>query len=164
MFADSSHGRRVHGSRSIDRQDCSDRTARDRGAAAVEFAIVVPLLLLILLALVDFGRLYFVQVSLAGASREGARALSLHRDATAVDSIVQASSPGAARLSTLGDSEQLAVVQDPCAAGSATNAAVTVSTQFDWFTPIGLLNFYDESAGSGESITLSSRSEMLCVG
>jgi Flp pilus assembly protein TadG len=42
------------------------RTSRrtDRGAAAVEFALVMPLLLLILFAIIDFGRMLNTQITL----------------------------------------------------------------------------------------------------
>ncbi len=49
------------------------RFGQDRGAAVVEFAIVVPVLLLILFGLIDFGRLFFVQLSAKNAVREAAR-------------------------------------------------------------------------------------------
>ena len=50
---------------------------RQRGAAAVELALVLPLLLLLLGGIVDFGRFFFAQVQFANASREGVRALVL---------------------------------------------------------------------------------------
>jgi Flp pilus assembly protein TadG len=47
---------------------------RDRkGAAAVEFALVVPLLLLLLWGIVDIGRAFYTLNNLASAVREGAR-------------------------------------------------------------------------------------------
>lgn len=143
----------------------SERNGGERGAAAVEFAIVVPLLLLILLALVDFGRMFFVQVSVNAASREGARASSLGQSTAQVDALVQASSPGTAELSTLSGSSVLNVVQSPCSpAISNENTAVTVSVPFSWFTPLGLLQVYDaENPGPGATV-LSSKAEMLCVG
>ena len=49
----------------------------DRGAAAVEFALVLPLLLLLVLGIIDFGRLYFTQITLTDAAREGVRVLAL---------------------------------------------------------------------------------------
>lgn len=50
------------------------RPAYDRtGAAALEFAIVAPLLLLIVFGIVEFGRMIMVQQILTNASREGAR-------------------------------------------------------------------------------------------
>ena len=49
----------------------------DRGAAMVEFAIVLPVLLLILLGIIEFGRAYNAQVSIQAAAREGARELAL---------------------------------------------------------------------------------------
>lgn len=54
------------------------RCANDAGAAVVEFAIVVPLLLLILFGLIDFGRLFFVQLSAKNAVREVARQLAVN--------------------------------------------------------------------------------------
>jgi len=45
----------------------------DRGAALVEFAIVLPMLLLVVWGIVDFGRLFFTSNSLATSVREGAR-------------------------------------------------------------------------------------------
>lgn len=45
-----------------------------RGAAAVEFAIVVPLLALILFGTIDFALLFYNKQVLTNASREGARA------------------------------------------------------------------------------------------
>lgn len=45
----------------------------DRGAAVVEFAIVVPMLLMMLLGIIDFGRMMAVGASLAAAVRDGGR-------------------------------------------------------------------------------------------
>lgn len=53
----------------------------DRGAAAVEFALVLPLLLLIIFGIIDFGRAYNAQASLNSGVREGARVLALTGDA-----------------------------------------------------------------------------------
>jgi Flp pilus assembly protein TadG len=44
-----------------------------RGAAAVEFAIVAPVFFLMVLGMIEFGRMIMVQQVLTSASREGAR-------------------------------------------------------------------------------------------
>jgi Flp pilus assembly protein TadG len=43
------------------------------GAALVEFAVVSPVLLTLILALIDVGRMYYVRQSLEFATQEGAR-------------------------------------------------------------------------------------------
>jgi Flp pilus assembly protein TadG len=50
---------------------------RERGAAAVEFALLLPVLLLIVGGIVDFGRFFYTQNITVNASREGARMLAL---------------------------------------------------------------------------------------
>jgi Flp pilus assembly protein TadG len=142
----------------------TERERHERGAAAVEFALVVPLLLLILLGLVDLGRLFFVQVSLAGSSREGARAVSVGRSSSDVDAIVQASSPGVARVSTLDEASSLAVAQVRCTSTGTPNAAVTVSVPFRWFTPVDLIAVVNPQSEGRPNLVITSRSEMLCLG
>jgi Flp pilus assembly protein TadG len=50
---------------------------RERGQALVEFAIVVPLFLLCLFALIDFSRLLFTYASMTNGAREMARIASV---------------------------------------------------------------------------------------
>jgi Flp pilus assembly protein TadG len=49
-----------------------DVPTRSRGQSLVEFTLVVPILILILLIAVDFGRLFFSYVQITNAAREGA--------------------------------------------------------------------------------------------
>ncbi|MBN2575343.1 MAG: pilus assembly protein [Deltaproteobacteria bacterium] len=49
----------------------------DRGAAAVEFAIVLPLFLTLVLGTIDFGYFLYVSEVVTNAAREGARAGSV---------------------------------------------------------------------------------------
>lgn len=47
--------------------------ARRRGAAVVEFAIVAPVFFLVILGMIEFGRVAMVQQVITNAAREGAR-------------------------------------------------------------------------------------------
>ncbi|MEZ6140134.1 MAG: pilus assembly protein [Zavarzinella sp.] len=51
----------------------TNRTNRRRAAAAVEFAFVLPLLLLLIIGLWEFGRIIHVQTIMNNAAREAAR-------------------------------------------------------------------------------------------
>ena len=57
--------------------------ASERGAAAVEFAIVVPVLVMLLLGIVEFSRAYNAQASLSAAAREAVRVMALSNDPVA---------------------------------------------------------------------------------
>ncbi|HKK00735.1 MAG TPA: TadE/TadG family type IV pilus assembly protein, partial [Desulfuromonadales bacterium] len=46
----------------------------ERGASAVEFALVLPLLLVILFGIIEFGFILYDKAMITNASREGARA------------------------------------------------------------------------------------------
>ncbi|PVZ60967.1 TadE/TadG family type IV pilus assembly protein [Arthrobacter sp. H-02-3] len=56
---------------------------KERGAAAVEFALLAPVLIMLLLGIMEFGRAYNVQISLSSAAREGVRVMAIGNDATA---------------------------------------------------------------------------------
>lgn len=59
---------------------------RERGAAAVEFAIVLPLLLVLLFGIVEFSLLLYDMAMITNASREGARGGVAYRYAPKVGS------------------------------------------------------------------------------
>lgn len=52
---------------------CKSRKSGQQGASMVEFAIILPLLLLLLLAIIEFGALFWVKLTMQHAVREGAR-------------------------------------------------------------------------------------------
>ncbi|WP_353712724.1 TadE/TadG family type IV pilus assembly protein [Arthrobacter sp. K5] len=52
--------------------------ASERGAVAVEFAILAPVLVMLLLGIMEFGRAYNVQTTLTNAAREGVRSMAIN--------------------------------------------------------------------------------------
>jgi Flp pilus assembly protein TadG len=100
--------------------------SRDTGAAAAELALVMPLLLLLLFGIIDFGRMLNAQITLTQAAREGARAQALGL----------AAAPRVLAAST--NLNGVAVEPGPtCAAGA--DATVTASYTFEFVTPVGAL-------------------------
>jgi len=55
-------------------------TKRRRGQAMVEFALVIPIFLLIFVALFDLGRAVFAYNTLTNAAREGVRLAIVNQD------------------------------------------------------------------------------------
>src|SRR5207237_5645272 len=67
---------RHHGARPI-QHGVPVSQRRKRAQAIPEFAIVIPLFLLILFALIDFSRLLFTYISMTNGAREMARVVSI---------------------------------------------------------------------------------------
>jgi len=66
----------------------------DDGAAAVEFALVLPILVLLLGGIVQFGYLYNQRLQVEHAAREGVRWASLRNTAASVEDHAIQSAPG----------------------------------------------------------------------
>src|SRR6478609_11994972 len=66
----------------------------ERGAALVEFAIILPILLTLVFGIIEFGRAYEVKVQLTGGVREGARALALGKTPAQANQAVIDATPG----------------------------------------------------------------------
>jgi Flp pilus assembly protein TadG len=52
----------------------------DRGATAVEFALVMLPLLLLLMGVIDFGTAYHTKLSMTAAAREGVRVMAIEKN------------------------------------------------------------------------------------
>ena len=87
----------------------------ERGSAAVEFAVVVPLLIVMVLGIVEFGRLYHIQTTISGAAREGVRVMAVNNDPAAA----RAATKAAALPVSLTDSQ---ISVSPAACVSTTTA------------------------------------------
>jgi Flp pilus assembly protein TadG len=69
------------------------RPDRERGTAAVEFALVLPLVLVVVLALVQTGLLVRDRILVEAAARAGARAAAVADDGSAIRSAAVAAAP-----------------------------------------------------------------------
>jgi Flp pilus assembly protein TadG len=117
----------------------------DRGQSLVEMALLLPVLILILMVLFDFGRAVFAFNTVSNASREGARIAIV--DQTVASGISVGAQEAANQATSLGldpaDTNQVAVtyllpdLSGPCPdRGIGCIARVTVKYQFFPITPV----------------------------
>lgn len=70
------------------------RFSSSRGQAAVEFALVLPILLLLVTGIIDFGMLFLTKSQVEAASAMGARMVTLGTGTTTMKNDVVADYPG----------------------------------------------------------------------
>jgi Flp pilus assembly protein TadG len=66
----------------------------ENGTQTVEFALLLPVLLLLIFGMIDFGRGYFSWLIITNGAREGARAASVGKPLTTISTRVQAAVTG----------------------------------------------------------------------
>ncbi|WJH23444.1 TadE/TadG family type IV pilus assembly protein [Pseudarthrobacter defluvii] len=98
----------------------------ERGAAAVEFAILLPLLLMLVLGTIEFGRAYNAQITLTNAARDGVRVMAINNDPTAAKKAAQ---NAAASISTIPVSN-ITLSATTCSTGNQVTLTIkyTLST------------------------------------
>ena len=140
----------------------TNRRRSERGAAAVEMAIVLPVLLLVMGGIVDFGRALFNQNIATNAAREGVRMRALgYTTAQATtrinQSMVGVSAPSYTIAYTLVQGSAGTLTADaacPSAPTITDRQRVTVTlSNFDWIFPLPLT-----------PPDLSAQAEMRCGG
>lgn len=111
----------------------------ERGQALVEFALVIPILMLLVCGLVDLGRAVYVSNSLAEAARDGARYGSVQARAYS-DSTRQAVADWIEQRLTAVPDPEISVSCTPAtpALGCTVNDILVVSVRSDleMITPI----------------------------
>lgn len=121
--------------------------ANERGAVAVELALLAPVLVSILLGIMEFGRAYSVQTMLTNAAREGVRSMAINNSQTAAKT---AAKTAATQLKpTLADAN-IEFSTASCAVGS--QMTVTISYSLSTMT------------GIAGPFALKGKGTMLCGG
>lgn len=119
---------------------------RDRGAVMVEFALILPLLLMLVIGIIQFGFALNAQVAIQAAAREGARVAAVGGDGMA------------AAEDSLGEMPQVADFAvdpiDPCSSSvDDDDVVVRVSAQYPFSIP------FVPNLGS---VTLRATAKMRC--
>ncbi len=126
------------------------RRLREAGQSAVEFALVLPILLLLLIGVFDFGRAFYYYNAVANAAREGARA-GVYTSAS--DASIRAAVHQYG-VGLVGLTDSNIVILPVGARFSGEAIQVTVSYRFDAVTPLV------DAFLPGGTITLISSSTM----
>lgn len=127
------------------------RAGGDRGAAAVELALLLPLLLFLVFGIIDFGRALNAQITLTQAAREGVRLAALEKPDGDVSARVQDAATPLSGVSA---------ATTPCPNGDE-KATVVASYPFEFVTPIGgLAGIF--GGGSFGDFTMTGTGVMRC--
>lgn len=107
-----------------------------RGAAVVEFAIIFPVLAMLIFGVIDFGRAFFLRTNLVAAVREGARSGATREDACTTAGVTAIQARVQQYVNSFGGAIVTAAVSTPggCAGGAVTNVVVTITNYT--FTPV----------------------------
>ncbi|WP_445153710.1 TadE/TadG family type IV pilus assembly protein [Arthrobacter sp. Hor0625] len=118
----------------------------ERGAAAVEFALVAPVLLALVGGIVEFAHAYNLQISVTQAAREAARTMAIENDQALARTAATAGAPGLDPAAFT-----FAFAPGACAEGLTANVTVTYTAN----TLTGLL---------GGTLTMTGVGAMRCGG
>ena len=132
----------------------SRRGDPESGAAAVEFAILLPVLILLIIGMVDFGAAYNAKISLTQAARESVRRVALGL-ATTQPEVEAAANYAAPTL----QNNATATVSSWCLApvSPTDNATVVLDYTYTMVVPMPIPGF-------PTTVSLSSRAVMRCSG
>lgn len=117
-----------------------------RGAVAVEFALVAPILLALVAGIVEFSHAYNLQISVTQAAREAARTMAIKDDQGKAALAAIAGAPG-----VNGDDFELAFSPEAC----SDEDDITVTVTYPAATLTGLF---------GSTVTVTGVGAMRCGG
>lgn len=126
------------------------RPRSERGAAAVEFALILPVLVLLVVGILEFSRAYNAQLSITNAAREGARVMAVHDDVALARSSAIAAAVSLNPALAAGD-----ITITPASCATSATGRVTVTIDYD--LPL-MTGFF------GIGIPISGVGVMLCGG
>ncbi len=125
---------------------------RERGQTLVEFALILPIMLLLIFALVDFGRGFYTWLIVTNGAREGARVGATQQDYNAIMTRIRQATD------TL-DEDRMTVTLTNVQGPRGEPITVDIRYDFDWVTPIGpILNIV--SGGNLGEVTIRGYASM----
>lgn len=126
------------------------------GQTLVEFTLVLPFFLVLIFALVDFGRAYYTWQVVTNGAREGARAAAVQSDNATIDSKIYASFCSSYPSDCGLDTSKLTITKTNVQGTRGSEVTVRLAYNFNWVTPMGnLLTLIGGSSLSAPTISSS---------
>ena len=98
----------------------AENSAAERGVVAVEMVVVAPVLIMLLLGVVEFGRYYNASINVTSAAREAVRKVALYDSASAAAAATAAASPVTVSVGAM----------TTCPASGIGDASITLTSAF----------------------------------
>ncbi|MGJ7919181.1 TadE/TadG family type IV pilus assembly protein [Neobacillus sp. LXY-4] len=102
----------------------------EKGQSLVEFALVLPVLLLLLFGIVDFGRIFHAYLTIDQAGREAARVASIGND----DGVIKNTAINYGESINLQGSQ--VTINPPSTRASGDEVEITIIYPIDFLTPV----------------------------
>ena len=103
-----------------------------KGQSLVEFAIILPIILLLLMGMAEFGMMLNSYLAIQNSSREGARLGIVGGTDLQINSVVTATSPSLT-------SSNLTVLITPLAGSRTSGGTLTVSLNYNYHTTVPII-------------------------
>jgi len=138
-----------------------------RGQALVELALILPIMLLLLLATLDLGRLYYSTITVSNAAREAALEATVHPtsyvagtcDETTSSVVCAAVNEAASSWVTVAPADVTMTCTPACTKAYGNTVNVTVTGSFQLLTPL-ISGF---TGGSNVTLTSTAKGEVIEV-
>jgi hypothetical protein len=127
---------------------------RQRGQSMVEFALVVPVFLILVFGIIDFGLGLRAWISITNAAREGARVGAVRGSCSEIEAQVMNTSGGLVTSASQID------IDPDCDGLAGDDIAVTVSYEYELITPLGGMLSILGGVGLPASFDIESTSHM----
>jgi len=134
---------------------------RSRGQSLIEFALVLPMLLVLIISAIEIGRLFFTKIVVTNAAREGAYYYATNPSSVDLGALrIQAEQ--AARAEAQNSGVNVSTVGfNPIGSGTFSKIEVTVSATVEDLLILGFLGNVFSVSGTYQDFTLSSTVEMM---
>jgi Flp pilus assembly protein TadG len=136
-------------------------TKRPSGQALIEFALVLPLLLVLIISAIEIGRLFFTKIVVTNAAREGAYYYATNPSSTDLTTL-----RSRAEMAARAEAANSGVAIDnvtffATGTGSFSKIEVTVNSTVEDLLILRVLGNVFAITGGYENFTLSSTVEMM---
>lgn len=129
----------------------------DAGQTLVEFSLILPFMLLLLFALVDFGRGFYTWLVVTNAAREGARAGATQMTSAEIDGKIYDSFCSNYPSDCGLDTSKLTIQKSNVQGTRGSAIEIDLSYDFEFVTPMGdILIFLGGSSIADPTITAHS--------